>query len=367
MGNEVDTLDYIPGSALRGMLSEAFLHTGRQSNALFRRVFVDEVVCFPNLYPVVDNKGTARPIPLSAYTCKSEPGFKNDERRFDEPEEPHGVWDLLFEDCDGFTGRKDRRCHKENECAHAPLKPHEGFYNGSDPTPQTIQIASVISTRTAIQTKTQSALEASLHSQRELPAGTKFRGLLTATDEHTLDALEKALGSPVIGYTGRRRAGKVTLTLQPPSLQSPQPTFLEEWPLQEGWSFFAFTLLSDTILLDRLLRPVVTLTPDILQDREQFCGFPTEVSVCIVKAFCATRRISGWHSIARIFKPNDIALVKGSTFLLKVPTKDKGFVQQWMSSVIANGIGLRKSEGFGRVCFDEPLHHLAAREKGGPV
>jgi CRISPR-associated protein Csx10 len=365
MGNEVETLDYIPGSALRGMLAEAFLYTSRQPDTLFRRVFVDDVVCFPNLYPLV-NEGTARPIPLSAYTCKSEPGFKNDKRRFDEPEEPHGVWDLLFEKCNEFTGREDRRCHKEDECAHAPLKPHEGFYNGSDPTPQTIQIASIISTRTAVQTKTQSALEASLHSQRELPAGTKFRGLLTATDEHALDALEKALGSPVIGYTGRRRAGKVTLILQPPSLQSPQPAFLEEWPLQERWSFFTLTLLSDTILVDRLLRPVVTLTSDILKDREQV-DFPTEVSVCVVKAFCATRRVSGWHSIARIFKPDDIALVKGSTFLLKVPTEARELVQQWMSSVTANGIGLRKSEGFGRVCFDEPLHHLAAREKGGPL
>jgi CRISPR-associated protein Csx10 len=218
---------------------------------------------------------------------------------------------------------------------------------------------------TAVQASTQSALEGSLHSQRELPAGTEFRGLLTTVDAHALGALEDLLGSRVIGYTGRRRAGQVTLTLQPLALQPPQPAFLK-WPIHTGSSFFTLTLLSDTILVDRLLRPVITLTTDILKDREQV-GFPDEVPVCVVKAFCAIRRVSGWQSVARIFKPDDIALVKGSTFLLQVPAQAEEPVWQWMNSVIITGIGLRKSEGFGRVCFDEPLHHLAAYEQGGPV
>ena len=80
-----------------------------------------------------------------------------------------------------------------------------------------------------------------------------------------------------------------------------------------------------------------------------------------------TRRVSGWHSVARIFKSDDIALVKGSTFLLKVPTQAEGPVRQWMDDVITTGIGLRKSEGFGQVCFDEPLHQLAANQGGGPL
>lgn len=357
MGNEVDTLDYIPGSALRGILAEAFLHRSGQADALFRRVFVDDVVCFPNLYPI-----QARPLPLSAYTCKSEPGFRNDEYRSGEPM-PHGVWDLLFEDQDGFAGGKDRRCQGSEDCAHAPLKPYEDFYDGGDPDPRTIPTLSLIHARTAVETKTQSALEASLHSQRELPAGSEFRGLLTAVDESVVKELEAALDWPVIGYTGRRRTGRVQLRLQPLSFQSPQPVSLP-WPTEAGWKFFTLTLSSDAILVDRLLRPVITLTADIFKDREQI-GFPANVEVCIVKAFCATRRVSGWHSVARIFKPDDIALVKGSTFLLKAPAQDEERVQDWMRSVITTGIGLRKSEGFGRVCFDEPLHQLAAREKGG--
>jgi len=362
MGNEVETLDYIPGSALRGILAEAYLQNGGEANNDFRQLFCEDIICFPNLYP---RKGQmqARPIPLSIYTCKSQPGFINEEMEAWESN-PHGVWNLLFEDSQGYTGFPARRCHNDEPdgCGHAPLKHHTGFYTGHAQPVSKLQTKKNIATRTAIAFQTQSALEASLHSQSELPAGAEFWGLLTATDENAVKELEE--GFPVTGYTGRRRMGKIEISMQPPSISTPQSDFLN-FPVENGFVFFALTLLSDTILVDKFLRPAITLTPEILKDKQQV-GFPG-VNVSIIKAFCATRQVSGWHSVARIFKPDDIALVKGSTFLMKVSEDNKADVQNWMGDVLYSGIGLRCSEGFGQVCFDEPLHKIAAQEKGGAL
>jgi len=365
MGNEVETLDYIPGSALRGILAEAYLQNGGTADKDFRRLFCEDIVCFPNLYQL-DGENRTRPIPLSVYTCKSQPGFINEQPEVWESK-PHGAWNLLFECSEGYTGHPDRRCHNDEPdgCGHAPLKPYAGFYYIGSFGPVSKPQTRIIATRTAIAFQTQSALEASLHSQNELPAGTEFCGLLTATDEDAVKTLEEGLNTfPVTGYTGRRRMGKIEISMQPPSIKTPQPDFLN-FPSENGFVFFALTLLSNTILVDKLLRPAITLTPKILKDQQQI-GFP-DVDVSIIKAFCATRQVSSWHNVARIFKPDDIALVKGSTFLMKVSEDNKADVQSWMDDVLYTGIGLRRSEGFGQVCFDEPLHKIAAQEKGGPL
>jgi CRISPR-associated protein Csx10 len=99
-------------------------------------------------------------------------------------------------------------------------------------------------------------------------------------------------------------------------------------------------------------------------------GFLDGVDVKIEKAFSATRRISGWNSVSRIFKSDDVALVVGSTFLLSVPEDDEQHVVDWMQTVMQSGIGVRRSEGFGRVVFDEPLHLAACENReqiGGPL
>ena len=117
MGNEVTTLDYIPGAALRGMLADLYLRKGGEADALFRKLFCSDEVSFPNLYAA-----NHYPLPVSAYTCKRLPGFRNDAAEDDELR--HGVWDLLYEDFSGFTPMCRDRRHVDEECA-GPLKRHE--------------------------------------------------------------------------------------------------------------------------------------------------------------------------------------------------------------------------------------------------
>lgn len=345
MGNEAETLPYIPGTALRGMLAALYLQSATP-DVTFRRIFCDGAVSFPNLYPT-----NARPLPLSAYTCKPHFGFRSDPTdQYGEP--PHGVVDLLFED---FLDNPSRRCPW---CKH-PLAPYEvRFYDGGTVRPKRIPVEPLIRMRTAVSPRTRSALRGALYSQTELPAESAFRGMLIATDANALEALIQVLGNQFTGWTGRRRAGKLEVIFNPASPPS-KPKFLP-WPTEDGWHFIALTLVSDAILIDRMLRPLITLTSEVLYE---YLDFPTGVEVQVVKAFRAVRRVAGWSSVGKIFKPDDLALAAGSTFLLKVAADGASNVLDWMHRLTMEGIGLRRSEGFGRVVFDEPLH-LATSRKG---
>lgn len=373
MGNEVETLDYIPGTALRGMLAEIYLRRGSKADHLFRRIFCSEEISFPNLYPT-----NRYPIPLSAHTCKRNPGFTNDDPDTWE-ELPHGVWDLLFEDfkgCDGFTATCKNRRHQE-DCA-GPLKSHSmRWYNRAKVSLKSGEMPpQLLITRTAVHLPSGSALEGSLHSQQELAPGTTFVGTLMVSDVTTpnnatnlVDALFKGLcGSAddtivLTAYTGRRRAGKVEISIQT-SEAMPEQDFLS-WPKPADYCYFVLTFTSDVILIDRLLRPIITLDRDgkVLKNEMDF----PSVDVRVEKAFVHTRRVSGWNAVAQIFKPDDIAMVMGSTFLMRIKESAQQEVKDWMQQRIKHGVGLRRSEGFGQVRFDEPFHRAAAQKRGGPL
>lgn len=360
IGNEVETLDYIPGSALRGMLADLYLRSGGAANNDFRNVFCSDDVSFPNLYPTHCN-----PLPLSAFTCKRHPGFISEEIQ-DSDNINRGVWNLLFEDFSAFSGSVHNRQHKD-QC-DGPLKPHIGWYDGgtSDPTSGKA-LERLLTTRTAIHPKSGSALDGSLHSQQELAADSTFNGLLlsSAGYDNLLNAVITHLGgldTSIIAYTGRRRAGQLKIEIKPFAHATSAPFFFNGWQQGTDPCYFTLTFTSDVILVDRLLRPIISLDSQTLKNEMQF-----PVDVCVEKAFVSSRRITGWNAVAQIFKPDDVAMVKGSSFLLKITEADKRKVEAWMDEKTQAGIGLRRAEGFGRVSFAEPFHKLADDQKGGPL
>src|SRR5262249_612627 len=158
-----------------------------------------------------------------------------------------------------------------------------------------------------------------------------------STPDHTrklIEALVEKLGGAenieVRGFIGRRRAGQVRLRLRETSASS-KPHFFKAWPKPSapGHGYFALTFVSDVILIDSLLRPIITLDRrgNVLKDE---MGFPKEVELTVEKAFVNARRISGWNAVAQIFKPDDAAMGKGSTFLVKIKEVDEHSVATWM-------------------------------------
>jgi CRISPR-associated protein Csx10 len=374
MGNEVETLDYVPGTALRGLLADEYLRRGGAADAAFRRLFCSDDVRFPNLYPT-----NVLPVPRSAHTCKRRPGFLQDGSG---DLRGHGVWDLLFEACPGFAPTALDRRHDDGACG-GPLKPlPAAWYKvAGDPT-------SAQPPRQLLMMKTAvgphgSALEASLHSQHELAADQLFSGTLEATPDpddparpllwELLERLGMARAQrpsavKFAAYTGRRRAGQLELHIKPPRALTPRGTgFLDTWPAANA-DCFALTFLSDVILVDFLLRPVESLDGFVLRNHADEKGHLNGVNtLSVIKAFVATRRVSGWNAVARLFKADDLAMARGSTFLLKVDGGDKPKALAWMQHVAVHGIGLRRAEGFGRVGFNLDFHRAAAQKNGGPL
>ena len=362
IGNEVETLDYIPGSALRGMLAELFLRSDGAANNNFREVFCSDNVSFPNLYPI-----NCYPLPLSAFTCKRHPGFINEENQ-DSENFNKGVWNLLFEDFPTFSSSVRNRQHKSN--CDGPLKPHNGWYDQGQTSPTSGKpLERLLATRTAIHPKSGSALDGSLHSQQELAADSSFSGFLLSSAEydHLLNTVIThlgGLGTSIIAYTGRRGAGQLEIKIESFPYATGAPFFFNGWQQGNGTCYFTLTFTSDVILVDRLLRPIISLDSQTLKNEMKF-----PVDVCVKKAFVSARRVSGWNAVAKIFKPDDVAMVKGSSFLLEIKEADKPKVEAWMNEKVQAGVGLRRAEGFGRVSFDESFHKLAAKEneKGGPL
>ncbi len=340
-GNEVQTLRYIPGGVVRGMLANAYLRRKQKADGQFRDLFSESGLQFGNLLPL-----SAEVLPLSAYTCKRAPGFTNE--RLPDGTWAHGVFNLLFESLDGGQ-------HQCSKCDHAltPLK--ADFYTAATGNDfHSLHLSVTIHMRTSVG-HGGGAREGFLFAQEELAAGTRFRGLALGGPE-LFAALQQALGletDPVlIVFTGRRRSGKGKLELQVDTLPKEDKEVFFSWGQRPGvWA--ALKLASDLILVDRLLRPITVLDEDILH--EHF-GLPASQEVRIEKAYVAWRRVSGWSGVGKIFRPDDIALVAGSSFLLHFPGGKTAELQEWHARLEKEGVGLRRAEGFGRVTFRDPLH-----------
>jgi hypothetical protein len=131
-GNVTQTLSYIPGSAVRGMLAEFYLDRNGDADETFERLFLSGEVTFGNLYLSIF--GGAFPTPLSARSCKHEPGFKTELK--------HGVIDLLIKTFVWkWAESKNRKADlPKDTCIEcdAPLERFVRFYERSSTKKQTV-------------------------------------------------------------------------------------------------------------------------------------------------------------------------------------------------------------------------------------
>lgn len=353
-GNEIPTLDYIPGSSLRGAVAAQYLaKTGGKPDADFDRIFGKELLKFPNLYPM-----GKLPVPLSAYTCKHCPGFKHDPLLLNQIL-PHGVVDMLF------VPLNHKRCTatsledaKRVTCSHPLVRLPAQFYH---PNLESHTGRRWLQARTAVSAGG-SAVQGSLHTQQELLEGSDFNGEILG-DGPSLERLISVLGESVILYLGKRRLGKLQITFEdvhdPAQLQT--GAALVERPGMPGlWT--VLKLNSDAILVDHLLRPLRTLTIDYLTS---VCSCPPGVEV--VKAYTATRIVAGWSEVGQLFRPDDLAIRMGSTFLLHFPGDTRQAVEAWMAQVVQAGLGLRQGEGFGCITFHDPIHLNSINRMGSAL
>lgn len=353
--NVEESLDYLPGSSLRGGLSQTWIKTNGL-NETFKNIFASGKVHFCNLY--VYSKDGSKPIPLSAVSCKYASGFEQDMNHIDDVK--HGVADILLSlikaDDDEFPS-ESQKCRKCNE----PMKKYRGFYENKDYYKK-ITVSKRLIYHSAISGVTETSIDGGLYSIEVIEKGQLFKSVILIFDDAIKDSIynfikknfvenKKMLfmGSDISRGLGHFRI----ISLSPPEnnpndiseLKERINGFNKKLDKKDGKIYFSITLQSDAIIKDCFMRFKTIIDPEDIGIND------SKAKVCI----CSNHIISGWNSLLKIPKEDSIAITKGSVFVFCVDNLD--VVKLDILYQLENmGIGKRRAEGFGRLTVCDPFH-----------
>lgn len=355
------TLDYIPGSSLRGALARRYLDTfGRDGD--FEELFLNKRVVFPNLYPSTkDIPGYV--LPLTSAACKR---WK----------ETHGIEDTLYLKGAEVLSNKEKGilpngidvyylCKK----CHQDLRPLQGYWYEDKKNPEIARVSKSLRLHTGIDRATETVKESILYGIEAINSkGKNGENILlsgcTELPEASIDKIRQLLSETFfIGKAKTRGYGEVEFYLKEDIV--PQKMLnterLKKWDesfkvyckekfgLNPEGFYFAITFQSDAILIDRFLRPTLELN----------IGF-NDIE-CILKMARAVT-VRGWNIAHRLPKEDEGGAAKGSTYLFHYTGHDLDRLSSHLQSFQSNGVGLRKNEGFGGLTISNPFHsNLAIR------
>ncbi len=385
----VETLPYIPGTALLGGLAAAHRRLNRDTPE-FADFFTSGKIRFGNLYPanfkkLTDNTLPVSPLPATAYSCKRFEGFLFVDDPDDE-EERHGIADYLIRwvlfklDPEKGIGvlRDTEKCTYQTEWGPCKrqIEPVNGFYRRGT-TSEAIARSTLtkrLITRTGISRQRGVVEEQILYSREVLIEYQIFWGRLHCEDEtlwKTFDAfLEEASHHELIylGSNKSRGLGKITVSskqFQPGETTETTNTIKDRVeaftrqmkdiaiPLNISIHhalYIPVTLRSDVILRDELLRYQTTIPSEYFKTQWDLNGLENIYQV--VK----TRRVMGWNAFLRLPKTDDIAIKMGSVFLFGYNGAIDDKLWQTLFDIQTAGIGERRCEGFGEITIADPFH-----------
>jgi len=336
-GNLIETLDFIPGNTVRGLLAQKYI-TCVGKDDIFKRLFLSGETLFG--FASINGSQT---IPLSARSCKYNSGFIEDKE--------HGVIDILLPDPD----KEEKRCIEAN-CKH-PVDYLEGFWN-----PETCKkekIRKRLITRTAIDPVRGSASHEQLYSQRVIEEGQTFVGVIEVPDDLKSDLKSLFFGhfTAYIGKGRSRGQGWVEVKEAEPPVFSFEGTLKERFERfnnNKGLPLLAVTLLSDAIFHDEYLRDctapnVSHLKPLGINEKKN------EWKLKHYQAFASQRLVYGFDGEPlQLPRQPRLSVTAGSVFLFEPENGIKPTVPS------GNGIGWigdNNREGFGQAVLWHPFHY----------
>lgn len=240
-GNVTHSLDYLPGTAVRGAFAATPAGVGLRTNdySTFLGLFERGHAVFEPLRPAFgDTEGF--PVPCSARACKTEGGFTR----------AHGLQDYLLAP-DGISAQ----CGQD-EC-RSPLVRAPGWYGvsaGQDSFP--ISVARPTGLHNEIEDETGVTREGILFALQEIEAGTQFIGYVRLFDGMEAHFQACINGNPVLRVgrdRGRVRITGATLLNGGHEPYQSKGTFDQRWAAQFSQGMadqFTLTLLSDALLRD---------------------------------------------------------------------------------------------------------------------
>ncbi|MGH2545005.1 MAG: RAMP superfamily CRISPR-associated protein [Ardenticatenaceae bacterium] len=349
--NSSATLDYIPGSALRGMCAAAYLRAYPQTEGdlaaheLARALFFSLRVRFLNGYPAHPNDPTRRalPCPLSWVTEKDQFYLPN-----------HSTWDLAVEP--DVTETDPAGEPNKLKSVRRPFFWQEDRAD-DDPLALFSPPRRVTVHNASDDPRVKGPAMSTVFRYEALAARQHFIAYIISEEAALLNELRHDLSNGPIFLGGSQTAGygRATLTVAPKD---------ETWTWEQGEAqveevddFTIVTLLSDAILRTPDGQPSTDL-PAALRSALKRAELPNPE--CI---FSQTQVVGGFNRKWGLPLPQQWAVARGSTLVYRaadLPTAD-------LESILLIGIGERRNEGFGRIGVNLNPREVFSTQEPSPV
>lgn len=396
----VETLDYIPGSSVRGALAKAIAQRSRKTaqakdrpkgqavSERLRQFFTDSGAIFGDS---LHSEGfvPSHIIPSSARACKINGGFIADSTPNDQF---HGVVDSVIDD---LAWNEDLPIPHSPSCPHREcghdLSPVTGYYRiTTDSKYIKVNMQKHVVTRTALDRKLRNSRHGQLFSIEsiEKPARTEkefsFAGTIRNVPDSLLDELAECDGKTLrIGAEASTGHGEIVLNLK--SGREPGPSGIGEritafnsklrrrfHMLRERWGslygvegrdetslYFTADMLSHVILFDDDGLYKGVLDDAILQKQ-------TGITARLVRSYARTEPVSGWFfkqsaggESRQMPKRVQPAISRGSVFVYRIddmPEPSNALLAA-LCGLESNGIGERREEGYGHIRICDEFHY----------
>lgn len=385
-----DTLEYLPGSTLRGGLAAAHAMLRPHAKDEFNSFFLDDLIQFGNGYPgdfeqpeLREDALSVDPLPRTAFSCKRCPGFLS-QQSGDARWITHGVRDSLIpmalfsmaaekeidipgvsEDC-GYLEKEMPTCNE-------PLEHFNGFVRrgtGHAIYGRTKSLKE-LHTKTGISRGRGAVHEGILYSRRMLSNKARFQSQLQLIPEIAQSLrtfIEEASEAGLLRFGNNRTRGlggvqflhwitdsisstgaSINERLQAFDNSLSQMASSNQIDLKHS-SYLPLYALSDVIIQDELFRYRGRLDEQWFSDEIGIDG------ASLIFLSSSLRRVTSWNALSGLPRPDEWAIALGSVFLLGLPRKLAESDQQRLLILEEKGTGRRVSEGFGRVRFADPFH-----------
>lgn len=359
--NNSISFDYIPGSSIRGMLINRYIerHNLAETNILndtnCRRLFFSGETRYLHAYPLTSNERRSLPTPRSLLKQKTAKL---------EPSSPIPVYNAGHEE---WTEEEYREVEQEDT-----LKPvTQNFWLPSDASTITLynkeqpnQLAVHVQRDRSKGRATRA--QGAVFQYDALAPGQWFIGIIlvdTDTDATTIGDLMQ----PDIAWLGRSRSanyGRVRI-IPDPDAKSDWREIGDTHPLIAAKSFVTLTLLSDTLLRDTDGQPIATLAhqpiahepthedPRLLLDDTILSAYlGVKVLIDCNHSFTASIQLGGFNRTWRLPLQQAYALRAGSVIVFEPQAAlDASSIRR----LEQQGIGERRTEGYGRIAFSWDL------------
>lgn len=333
LGNQVETLDFLPGSSLLPVIARACALAGIDVSSAIRR---GDIRVSPLSPSVGDQPGLPVPFALARPKNVGADGYS-------------------------FVNRLVQRDHDQQ------LKPlRDGYVAETASALTLVQVAPIQRTHNTIEDQVQrpTRIVGGLFTYAAIPAGTILSGEVTIRSDlahRAVPAITALNGQPErLGRSKKDDYGAVTLQIGKPDTRS---ATVQARP--DG-------LVTLWCLSDLLLRsPGLRATPTLKTLCEVVAGaFGGDTRVELddnTLQMVRVRRLDSWQERWGMPRPSLLGLQAGSCIRLRItppPTADQ------LAAIARDGVGERRAEGYGRISINPPLLDRAtipAKEMDGIV